>query len=60
MELNKSYLKSKTLWVNLIAFVALLAQGFLGFVISPEIQMGLLMVVNVILRVVTKEPIVWK
>ena len=54
MVFKKSFLKSKTLWVNAIAFVALLAQGFFGFVIGPELQAGLLVLVNVVLRCVTK------
>jgi len=60
MVFKKDYMKSKTLWVNAIAFLALLIQGFFGFVIGPEIQMGLLLVINAGLRVITKEALVWK
>ncbi len=60
MVFNKSFIRSKTLWVNAIAFVVLLAQGFFGFPVSPELQAGALVLINVGLRTVTSEPIVWK
>jgi len=60
VEFNKSYLKSKTLWINAIAFIALVVQGFFGFPISPEIQAGILVIINVILRSITKDTIEWK
>lgn len=51
---------SKTLWVNLIAFVAMITQTVTGhIVISMELQAMALTVVNVILRAITKKPIVW-
>lgn len=55
---KKPYL-SKTLWVNLIALVALLAQSLWGFVVDAETQVALLALVNVVLRIVTKEPLTW-
>ena len=52
---TKSWYASKTLWVNAIAFAALLIQSFgTGFVIAPEEQAGILVIVNVILRIITK------
>lgn len=57
--MGKSFLKSKTLWVNLLAFLALVVQGLTGFVISPEMQLGGLAVVNFLLRLVTRQPVEW-
>jgi len=46
-------------WINLIAVIALIFQNQLGFVISPESQLSILAVVNVVLRFITKDPVVW-
>ena len=52
---SKPWYTSKTLWVNAIAFVALALQSFgTGFVIGAEEQLGILAVVNLLLRIVTK------
>ena len=54
----KSWYLSRTLWVNAIAFVALVVQSFgTGFVIGAEEQVGILAVLNIILRLITKQPI---
>jgi len=51
---------SKTLWTNSLVLVAMIVQGVTGReVISLEIQAMLLSVVNIILRFVTKSPVVW-
>ena len=55
----KKWYASKTFWVNTLALVATVIQGFTGFVISPELQGILLTLVNIILRWVTNEQIVW-
>lgn len=53
--MSKSWWSSKTLWVNAIAMLALAVQSFgTGFVIAPEQQAALLVVINLILRVLTK------
>ena len=51
---TKPWYTSKTLWVNGLAFAALLVQNSVGFVIAPEEQAGALVLINLILRVVTK------
>ena len=56
---GKKWYKSKTLWVNLIALVALFLNDKLGFPLPQEEQMAILAVVNIILRFITKEPIRW-
>jgi len=57
---GKSIFKSKTLWANLIAVLAMFAQNSYGVAIEPETQVSILAVVNVVLRLVTKEPVVWE
>lgn len=56
---SKAWYLSKTFWVNMIAIVALIAQGQFGYVISVEAQASILAVINVVLRCVTKEEIAW-
>ena len=51
---SKPWYTSKTLWANAIAFAAILVQARAGFIIDAETQIGILAVVNVILRLVTK------
>lgn len=56
----KKWYASKTLWVNLIAVVALGVQAVKSdWVISPEIQASILAGINVLLRLITKEQIIW-
>lgn len=59
MESKKWYL-SKTLWVNAISIVAIAAQGITGHeVISLELQASILAGINMILRFITKEQVIW-
>jgi len=58
MEYKKLW-QSKTLWVNLIAILAMVAQTQLGFVIDPENQLVILGLINTVLRLITKEPLDW-
>lgn len=55
---GKPFYLSKTLWVNVIALVAIIVQGYYGFVISPEIQGLALVIINIVLRKLTKEELV--
>jgi len=57
---SKKFLKSKTLWVSTIGFLAFLIQGFTGFVLEPELQGVILMMILFGLRMITKEQIVWE
>ena len=50
---------SKTIWVNVLAFLAFWVQKEYGFVINEDLQMQALTLINIILRFVTKEPIAW-
>lgn len=57
--MQKKWYLSKTIWANLIALAALGIQTQTGFVVTAELQTGLLVLINLGLRVVTKEEIVW-
>jgi hypothetical protein len=59
---NKKIWTSKTIWVNVIAMVALIIPSLTSTPIDlgPEVQVGLLGLINLILRLVTKSEIVWK
>jgi len=55
MEESKPFYASKTFWVNLIAGVALVAQGVTGKEVIPlDVQASILAGVNILLRFVTK------
>lgn len=53
----KAWYRSKTLWVNAIAMLALGVQSHTGFLIDAEAQVALLGVVNLVLRIFTGQPI---
>lgn len=55
----KPWYTSKTLWLNAIAVLALIIQSQANFVIDVEAQAGLLAFINLVLRLITKEPINW-
>jgi hypothetical protein len=57
----KKWYTSKTLWVNFISLLAMVIHGITGVEwLSIEVQATLLSVINILLRVVTKEEISWK
>ena len=49
----KKWYASRTLWVNLIAAVALFVQNQYGYAIDPMYQAYILMIVNGALRLIT-------
>jgi hypothetical protein len=57
--LQKKWYYSKTVWLNLFAMASIYLQIELGFLFSPELQTGVLSLINLWLRKVTKEEIVW-
>jgi uncharacterized membrane protein len=59
MATGKKIYLSKTFWVNVIALLAMLLQSFTGFIIDVEAQASILAFINVVLRLVTKEPVTW-
>jgi hypothetical protein len=58
-ENAKNLFKSKTFWVNLVALVAYGAKKYGGVeeVPDPLVDSGLLAIANIILRLVTKQPV---
>lgn len=56
--MGKKWYTSKTIWVNIIAAISSLVASQFGYTITVELQAGILMGINIILRVVTKESIV--
>lgn len=60
MDEQKKWYTSKTLWANAIMMIAAIVNGKFEYVsLGPEIQAGILVVVNIILRVITKQEITW-
>lgn len=55
--MGKKWYTSKTIWVNVIAAVSLFVSSQFGYKISTEVQAGIIAAVNVILRIITKEPL---
>lgn len=54
----KKWYLSKTLWVNIIAVVAMAIQNATGYELSPEMQVYILAGINFLLRIITKEELV--
>ena len=60
VEEKKKWYKSKTLWTNAIAIGAIIIESEYGYPISAETQLLVLGLVNFILRIVTKEEIIFR
>lgn len=56
---GKKFWESKTFWVNAVAAGAFFVQMRTGYVASPEMQAVVLSVINLGLRAITRDPIVW-
>lgn len=56
---SKSIWTSKTIWINALAIIVMIVQGYTGFIVTPELQVMILGVINLILRAVTKQPVDW-
>lgn len=59
MEQSKKWYASKTVWINGIALFAMIAQMQTGFILTPDVQALALTLINLGLRAVTKEEIIW-
>ena len=57
--IGKKWYASKTVWINVIAALTMLAQMKYGFVIDASTQSLALTLINLILRKITKESIVF-
>ena len=56
----KIWYKSKQFWVNVIAIAAIIVRSEYGLTLTPMSEVAILAAINLVLRIVTKEPIVWK
>lgn len=57
---SKKWYASKTLWTNTLALISIIVQGITGKeIISLEIQATALAVINLVLRLITKQEVVW-
>ena len=52
---TKRWYTSKTLWLNLLAIAALVAQAEFGYILDAEAQAAILAIINLILRIITKK-----
>lgn len=56
---SKLWYTSKTLWVNVLSVVGIVLANTVGIEISDEMAVTILGVVNMILRLITKQPVSW-
>ena len=57
---NKKWYLSKIVWVNAIAFVGVMVQSITDkTILTPELQVMALSLVNLFLRTITHENIIW-
>jgi len=57
---NKKWYLSKIIWVNAIALIGVTAQTITGKeILTPEFQVLGLSLINLFLRTITKENIIW-
>jgi len=55
-KVNKKFWKSKTFWVNVLALIGCI---LFGRELDPQVVAAVLIVINIILRAITKEPLSW-
>jgi len=56
----KDWYKSRTLWVNVIAIANIILRAELGLTLTPETELLILAGINIALRAITKEEIIFK
>lgn len=56
---GKKFYKSKTFWANVVMAAAVAVQSKYGFVMGPEMQALAISGINLLLRKITKEAVVW-
>ena len=57
--IGKKWYVSKTFWTNVLAAAIMAAQVKYGFIVPAEYQMFGLSAINLVLRKITKEPVIW-
>ena len=55
----KEYLKSRTIWINIIAVIAIVSAGEFGIILNGTIQAAILAMINIVMRKITNEELVW-
>jgi len=55
--MRKEWYLSKTFWVNIVAILAIIVQSYTDFIIDPETQASILVIINLILRAITGEEV---
>ena len=55
----KRILKSKTIWINAIALLSFAIEKHYGFLVDQELQLEILSLINIGLRFITHEKLVW-
>ena len=53
----KKWYQSKTLWTNMVAAAAIFVSGSFGIELTAEETGAALVVINLVLRLVTKQPL---
>lgn len=57
----KKWYASKTIWTNAVMLIGVIILNTTGKnLLTPEVQVSIVTVINVILRVVTNEEITWQ
>lgn len=56
----KKWYLSRTFWVNVLAIANIIIRAELGYTLTPAAEVAILGGINFILRIITKEKIVWK
>lgn len=58
VTIKKGWWQSKTVWVNIVAGIALITQAITGSqILDVDTQAAILTVINIVLRFATKTPI---
>jgi hypothetical protein len=57
--LGKKWYLSKTFWANIVMAGAVMVQTKYGFIVGPELQALAISFINVGLRKITKDAMVW-
>lgn len=52
---TKKWYKSKTIIANIIALLAIIVQSQTGFIINPEEQVAIVILLNLVLRIITNK-----
>lgn len=59
ITIKKGWWQSKTVWVNIVAGIALIAQAVTGNqILDADTQAAVLAIINIVLRFTTRAPIV--